>query len=271
MQTKMTLKRWIENRERSGLPCFSHGDVASAFPTASANALSSALSRFCKSKRILAVHRGFYCVIPAHYALSGEVPPFYYIGQLMAWLGKPYYAALLTAASLWGASHQKIMVAQIMTLLPHSSFSILKNHSIDWIYRKRMPEEFIVVRNGETGPIRFSNAELTALDLVRYADQSGGLQFVTDVLGELRESTDFTGAAEGVFRTADMADIQRLGYIFDAVLQDSGQAEVIRSEMIRLGRTIRPVPLLPGGVGPILGENQKWRIRVNMILGEEEQ
>lgn len=258
-----TLKEWIVHRERIGLPCFSHTDAAAAFPNLSPRALDSSLSRFCAGDLLRSPHKGFYCVVPPHYALSADLPPYYYIDQMMQSLGRRYYVALLSAASLWGASHQRVGVVQIMTETPMATTSTRKNPSIDWVFKKHIPEEFVLRKNGENGQISYSNAELTALDLVHYASRAGGISFVATVLAELREATDFSAAGSGVFMIADVTDIQRLGFIYETVLGDSAQADAIHREMLRTGRTVRPALLQPTLHSAVLSANRRWKIKVN--------
>lgn len=266
-----TLKSWISHRERTGCPCFSSRDVAEAYPSRSPNAINAALAHFCATRLVQRVHRGFFCVIPARYSLRGRIPVEYYIGPLMEHLGKPYYVAALSAAAHWGAAHQKVMSTQVMTELPHSSTSVLQNPDICWLYRKRMPEAFLVRENGENGPVRYSNPELTALDLVSRARLAGGLPFVVSVLADLKDSTDFSGAADGIFQAAPIPDVQRLGYIFEAVLRDSAQAAVIRAELRRMGAPLRHVPLSPGADSPVSATDARWKIRVNADLDKEDE
>jgi predicted transcriptional regulator of viral defense system len=265
-----TLKSWIVHRERTGRPCFSSRDVAEAYPSRSPNAVHAALSHFCATGLLQRVHRGFFCVVPARYALRGRIPADYYIGPLMQWLGKPYYVAALSAAAHWGAAHQKVMVTQVMTELPHSSTSGHRNPDIFWLYRKRVPKAFLVRENGENGPLLYSNPVLTALDLVRWAGCSGGISFVASVLDGLRDAIDFSGAADGVFRFVPVPDIQRLGYLFDVVLEDASRAGAIFGELRRLGVFLRPVLLSPGADSPVSGTNPRWKIRVNAAIDWEE-
>ena len=266
----MKIKNWIIDRERTGRPCFSRDEVAGAFPSLSASSIDSSLSRFRSNSLIQAVHRGFYCVIPAHYAYVGKVPPAYYMDELMKWLGKPYYITLLSAAEMFGAAHQKPMVTQIMTELPCFSYSKKKNDSVDWQFRSHVPSQFVLRRNGENGQVAYSNAELTAVDLVRYSHSAGGLSSVATVLAELRETTDFNGAGQGVFKTADLADVQRLGYIYDAILGDGAQSETIHDELITMCRDLKPVVLdlgLPSDGAKI---NRRWKVRVNHKIEVDE-
>ena len=266
----MKIKNWIIARERTGRPCFSRDEVAGAFPSLSASSIDSSLSRFRSNGLIQAVHRGFYCVIPAHYAYVGKVPSAYYMDELMKWLGRPYYIALLSAAEMFGAAHQKPMVTQVMTELPCFSYSKKKNDSVDWQFRSRVPSQFVLRRNGENGQIAYSSAELTAVDLVRYSHSAGGLSSVATVLAELREATHFNGAGQGVFKTVDLADVQRLGYIYDAILGDGAQAETIHDELLTMHRDLKPVVLDPGLSSDGAEINRRWRVKVNQKIEVDE-
>ncbi len=266
----MKIKNWIIDRERTGRPCFSRDEVAGAFPSLSASSIDSSLSRFRSNGLIQAVHRGFYCVIPAHYAYVGKVPSAYYMDELMKWLGRPYYIALLSAAEMFGAAHQKPMVTQVMTELPCFSYSKKKNDSVDWQFRSRVPSPFVLRRNGENGQIAYSSADLTAVDLVRYSHSAGGLSSVATVLAELREATHFNGAGQGVFKTVDLADVQRLGYIYDAILGDGAQAETIHDELLTMHRDLKPVVLDPGLSSNGAEINRRWKVKVNHEIEVDE-
>ena len=266
----MKIKNWIIDRERTGRPCFSRDEVAGAFPSLSASSIDSSLLRFRSNGLIQAVHRGFYCVIPAHYAYVGKVPSAYYMDELMKWLGRPYYMALLSAAEMFGAAHQKPMVTQVMTELPCFSYSKKKNDSVDWQFRSRVPSQFVLRRNGENGQIAYSSAELTAVDLVRYSHSAGGLSSVATVLAELREATHFNGAGQGVFKTVDLADVQRLGYIYDAIMGDGAQAETIHDELLTMHRDLKPVVLDPGLSSNGAEINRRWKVKVNHEIEVDE-
>jgi len=245
------------------MPCFSLEEARSAFPALSSKVLTMSLSRYRAKGIIQSVHKGFFVVIPPQYALQQRVPDSYYVSQLMAHLGKPYYISLLSAASLWGASHQAVMVTHLMTRLPQSSTSSKKNNTLRWFYRREIPSEFLVSKNGETCPIVYSNAELTAIDLVHWANKIGGLSSVATVMAELREATNFQNAAVGVFRTSDLSDIQRLGYLYEVVLGDEEQGEMIYGELKKMPGVIRNVPLLPGCKDGLHRRDGRWHVDVN--------
>lgn len=258
----MTLGSWIREREHLGCPCFSLEDVRVAFPHLSASGLSSALSRYRAKGVIQSVHKGFFVVIPPHCILQGRVPDTYYIDQLMNYLKRPYYLSLLSAASFWGASHQAVMVTHVMTQLPYTSASREKNNSLRWFYRNVIPERLLVTKNSETGTVKYSNAELTAIDLVHWASRIGGLSAIATVLAELRESTHFIGAASGAFLTADTSDVQRLGYLYDVILGDREQADIIYDELRHMSTTLRNVRLIPENQTHPLRRDKRWHIDV---------
>lgn len=262
----MGLRDWIRDREQRGMPCFSLEDIRRAFPEVEPGTLAVALSRYRAKGVIQSVYKGFYVVIPPHYALQKRVPDTYYLSQLMAYLNRPYYISLLSAASFWGASHHAVMLTHVMTALPHLSTSQGKNKTLRWNYRARIPAEFLVVKNGETGPLVYSNPALTALDLVHSAGKVGGLSTVATVLAELREATDFTDAASGLFLTVDTSDVQRLGYIYDEILGDCDQSNLIEHELQKLPTARRNVLLAPGEKAPAFRRNLRWHIDINLEI-----
>lgn len=259
----MRIKEWIINRERVGKPCFSREEVVAAFPSLTVRSINTSLSYFAKKRLVERLHRGFYCVVPAQYALSSNVHPYYYIDDLMAWLNRPYYLSLHSAASLWGAAHQKVMTTQVMTQLPQLNLSSSRNTTIDWFYRKDISSEFLVSKNGENGKLLYSNAELTAIDLIRHAERAGGFSFVSTVLAELKEATDFSNASTGVFRTARTADIQRLGYVYDEILCDHSQSAVIYEQLRAMAGELDSVLLSPTSREEVRKKNGKWKVMVN--------
>lgn len=52
--------------------------------------------------------------------------------------------------------------------------------------RKEIPSEFLCTKNGEAGPVAYSNAELMALDLIQYEQHAGGYSVVATMLEELQ-------------------------------------------------------------------------------------
>lgn len=266
----MKLSEWIRHREITGKPCFSFSDVTSAFADMSEQQLLNSLSRYVRSKRLALVARGFYCIIPPQYALQGLVPPSYYVDQLMSYIGKPYYVGLLSAAAFWGAAHQRPQQFSIMTTYPRYSRSSDRNNMLIWFYRTEIPEKFLLTKNTETSCVKYSNAELTAIDLVQFEQHIGGLSRAATVLSELLENTNFRGAHDTLFNFTTVATVQRLGYIVDEILEERGQADIIYNELKLYSNHFRYCWLSTKHDKKKSAISEKWKLYINTEIEPDE-
>lgn len=222
---KMNISDWIHSREIRGRATFSVADVKDAFAERPSKSINTELSRQVSRGRVQSVYRGFYVIVPVQYQLKGVIPPAYYVDGLMEYVGKPYYLGLLSAAAMHGATHQRAMKTQVMTVVPRIK-APGKNSLLDWNYRQEIPEAFVVKKNAEIGTLRYSGPELTAVDLVQFASHVGGYQRVATVLAELMDSVDMEKAGE-LLRFTTVATIQRLGYLLECVLSRQDQADAL--------------------------------------------
>ena len=210
----MNISDWIHSREIRGRATFSIADVKDAFAERPSKSINTELSRQVSRGRVQSVYRGFYVIVPVQYQLKGVIPPAYYVDGLMEYVGKPYYLGLLSAAAMHGASHQRTMKTQVMTVL------------LDWNYRQEIPEAFVMKKNAEIGTLRYSGPELTAVDLVQFASHVGGYQRVATVLAELMDSVDMGKVGE-LLPFTTVATIQRFGYLLEYVLSRQDQADAL--------------------------------------------
>ena len=186
-----TVREWVAGEEIIGHSSFSYAEVCAALPHYSKQVVSTELSRLVRAGIVQIVHRRFYVTIPTKYKKAGVVPPRYYIDSLLRYLKKPYYMSLLSAAEMHGAAHQMPQIDFVSTTRPCFTTSARLNPYIRWVYRTPVPDEFICVKNGDGGPIRYSSPELTAFELVQYEHLVGGLSSVATVLAELVDCIDF--------------------------------------------------------------------------------
>lgn len=222
---KMNISDWIHGREIRGKATFSIVDVKDAFAERPSKSINTELSRQVSRGRVQSVYRGFYVIVPVQYQLKGVIPPVYYVDDLMDYVGKPYYVGLLSAAAMHGATHQRAMKTQVMTVLPRIKASG-KNSLLDWSYRQQIPEAFVMKKNAEIGTLRYSGPELTAVDLVQFASHVGGYQRVATVLAELMDSVDM-GKVDELLPFTTVATVQRLGYLLECVLSRQDQADAL--------------------------------------------
>lgn len=265
----MTLREWIRKREITGFPTFSFEDTLLAFPDRSRQVLLNAIQREKKCGRIYSPYKSFYVIVPVHYVTRGSVPPAYYMDSLMHCLGKRYYMGLLSAATFLGAAHQRSQKDYVFVEKP-----VLKGFAgpsdVKVYGLSRFPFDYTVTRNGECGIVRYSNAELTACDLVQNASAIGGHSVVATILRELLESVDFHGTAEGVFSCFSSAVIQRLGYLVEEVLGDSVHGGVIYDEWRKMPVARRTILLNADRRTENAPISERWKIVVNEIVEEDD-
>ena len=183
-------------------------------------AFLDAAERLQRRKALLNPRQGFYVVVPPQYASWGAPPPAWYIDALMRREGQAYYVGLLKAAELHGATHQAVMEFQVITAkrLPR----IRAGRSlIVFYFRKDMKAVTAGIedRKTDTGTMKMSSAALTALDLLRYPQASGGIDNVVTVLSDLRQEIDPEQLA-ALSAVVERPVVQRLGYLLDHIDHD---------------------------------------------------
>ena len=135
----------------------------------------------------------------------------------MRWEQEAYYVALLKAAELHGATHQAVMQFQVVCGKRLSEIRAGRSEVV-FYYRKEMsaPLTGVEGRKTDTGTMKVSSAALTALDLLRYPQASGGIDNVATVLAELApaiEPHELASLSAHVERSV----VQRVGYLLDCV------------------------------------------------------
>ncbi len=178
-------------------------------------AFLDAAERLQRRKALLNPRQGFYVVVPPQYASWGAPPPAWYIDALMRREGQAYYVGLLKAAELHGATHQAVMEFQVVTAkrLPR----IRAGRSLIVFYFRKDMEAVsggIEERKTDTGTMKVSSAALTALDLLRYPQASGGIDNIATVLSDLRQKIDPEQLAV-LSVVVERPVVQRLGHLLD--------------------------------------------------------
>lgn len=227
----------------------------------SVGAVRAALRRLKAKGEIADPHRGFYVVVPPEYRRLGCLPAEQFIGQLMEHLGEPYYVALLSAAELHGAAHQRPQALQAIVRTNRRAISCGQVR-IQFVARKDMETTPTVDKNTPRGRLRVASPEATALELVGYADQCGGLDNVAAVLGELVESIDAEKLVAAA-RVSPIAWTQRLGYLLD-VTEHRDLAEGLLPHVREHARFVAPLVRAKPKTGAERVE--RWRLAVNAAV-----
>ncbi len=228
------------------------------------NALKSALRRAAGKKRIAAIRRGFYVIIPNEYLRSGILPPHLFVDDLMNFIGLPYYVALASAGALYGAAHQQILAFQVMIPEPRRDI-IVNGLTIRFFVKKCFPARGLTRHKTDTGYLTVSSPELTAIDLVAYEKRIGGLNRIVTILADLQRKLNPAKLLNEAERYSSIVYAQRLGYLLEAVDSRSKQTSNLAAWINSQAPPY--TPLEPGFGGGNGTRNGRWKLIVNTEIG----
>jgi len=251
---------FIEGLQGGGRYSFTDAEARETV-AASARAVAEALRRLRVARRIATPRRGFNVIVPPEYREPGCPPASWFIDDLMRFVGRPYYVALLTAAAAYGAAHQQPMRFQVVTDRPMRPAEAGRVR-IDFHVNRSAETVPVTQAQTDTGYMRVSTPDVTAFDLVRFAAAAGGLSNVATVLADLAESLQ--ADALRVLATArPTPQIQRLGFLLDLVGQQQ-LADPLARELA--SRRVRPIPLAPGLPTGTVRATAPWRVVPNETI-----
>nr|WP_294901359.1 type IV toxin-antitoxin system AbiEi family antitoxin [uncultured Pedobacter sp.] len=233
------LDQFINEQRSEGKYAFSLAEVRNKFEQ-SDEAIKKALQRLKKKKEIALVRNEFYVVITPEYRSKGILPPSLFIAELMKFLERDYYVGLLNAASYYGAAHQQPQSFSVITMKPSLRNINSNNLKINFYTKKAWAKDDIVQKKVDTGYINVSSAELTALDLVNYFEQVGGLNRVATVLEELCESINPDKMLDVAKRYVPITAVQRLGFLLEVILNRRDLSDLIKKHL----KTMNYFPVL---------------------------
>ena len=237
---RTTLAPWVDDLQARGRYWFTRDEALAATGLA-APALQAALRRLRQKLRVASPRQGFHVIVPLEHREAGAPPASWWIDALMQAVGQPYHVGLLSAAALHGAAHQQPQEFQVVTDGPTRPLQAGRVRVAFHMSRRLVATPVVSVQT-ETGAMRVSSPEATALELVRFASASGGLGHVATVLQELAEDLDPDLLADAA-RAFAPPDVQRLGYLLAALGHDA-LADAVASALT--GRRRRPVLLVTG-------------------------
>jgi predicted transcriptional regulator of viral defense system len=193
----------------------------------SAGAAVAALTRLRRDGLLFSPTRGLYVMIEPRYRSWGAVPAVDFIDPLMRALGRGYYVSLLSAAELYGASHQRPAVFQVMVdrQVGDRDFGRVR---LRFHLSSRLGAVPTILRNSATGQFHAAAPATVCLDLATRPNDAGGLDNVATVLSELVSQTslqaqELVGAAVAY----PVASLRRLGWLLELV-ESQIDLEVLR-------------------------------------------
>lgn len=204
---------WLNQRAMRGKSFFTKDDFEGAFDNITEGSRAVALSRLVEGGWIVSPWQNFYVIVPIQYKLKGEVPPSYYIDELMRFLGRKYYVSLLTAAGLHGAGHQRTMSFFVTVDGAPLRNAVRSGTKLLMFQKKDIDLRFTKEVRTEGGYMNVSSPLMTALDLVQDERKVGGLSRVAEVLYELAETLELNDEQLELIRQYGGPILQRCGYL----------------------------------------------------------
>lgn len=219
------------------------------------------LQRAREARKMVSVTKGAWVPVPPEYRKAGAPPAIEYIDPMMRHLGHPYYVGFLSAARLYGASHQAPMALQVATP------ALLRNRRIgssriEFIRRTATADRPTQQHNVPTGRVTVATPAVVVYDLVESPQQGAGLGNVSTVIGDLLDNEMVDEQALVDLAAAyPMRVVQRVGYLIEYMADEIGSPV----EFDRLAELVRANGWTPlDSHRNADGErDQRWRVVVN--------
>jgi predicted transcriptional regulator of viral defense system len=232
-------------------------------------ALSAALARATKRRRVLSPRHGFYIILRPEDWVAGAPDPVRWIDALMRHQRLAYRISLLRAAAFHGASHQASMVFQVV--VPRQLRPIeIGRHRLQFVFQspavfaKTNRPEWLGRIKSDAGFATVAGVELTLFDSTRYLRKSSGLSGVAQIVLDIGAQ-----AKPRILRALaphhEGATVRRLGYLLDQL----GHARQARALEGFVQDQKNFVPLNPGQVAAwrrgarAPKVDARWKIVVN--------
>jgi predicted transcriptional regulator of viral defense system len=256
---KFSVRNYIDQLQSKGRYTFIKSELTQK-PGLSIAAIELSLNRLLKKHRIAMIRQGFYIIVPLEYQPNGILPASWFIHQLMEYLELPYYVALLSAAAIHGAAHQKPQEFHVITNKSLRTIHV-RGQRIRFFKKSDLDMEIGLEQiKTENGYIKTSVPERTALDLIHYVRQIGGLNRAATVLEELSEKINSSRLLKNAQKEKSLCYVQRLGFIMDLL-----GFEHLTEKLNGWLKARKPAKTLLDPTSAINSEafNPKWRLYVN--------
>lgn len=230
---------FIESRMGLGRVAFSMTDLMKETGL-SAIAAKRQLSRLRGKAVRVSPRQPFFLIVAPEHRSMGAPPAIWWLEDYFAWLGRPYYLALQSAASSFGSNPQALQVTQVMT---DRSFRALKVGRVQVRFFvkhgvARTPTQQLAQA---VAPLRISTPEVTAFDLIRYATRIGGIERAVETIRPLLPLLRARELNHVLEAENEIATAQRLGF----VLEVCGVKRLAQTVYDWLPKKPAPVPLSP--------------------------
>jgi predicted transcriptional regulator of viral defense system len=260
----MNFSEYINDLVKHGKCSFTVQQAQSAL-NKSAEAIYSSAKHLLIKSELASPAKGFYVIVPPEYQVLGCLPAEHFIPYLIEYWQCPYYVGLLTAARYHGATHQAVQVFQIMIEGRSRPPILCGKVKIRFITNRHLAETPVQTISTAKSMLKVSTPEGTAMDLLNYPHQAGGLNHIATILAELRESMKPGGLLALTETQSTLAWKQRLGYLLEIV--DAPELADVLKKYLAHQKRVDYIPLMPGLEESIESpRNATWKIIENATV-----
>jgi hypothetical protein len=190
----------------------------------------------------------FFLIISPEHRVMGAPPANWWLQDYFNWLGRPYYLALQSAASLFGSNPQALQVTQAMTDQPCRAIKVGRV-AVQFFVKRGIARTPTQQAEGAVAPLFVSTPEATAYDLVRYARSIGGIERAAETIRPLLPLLRVRELKGVLDAESKPAFAQRLGLVMEAC-GNRFLAKAVRDWL--------PDKLTPVTLSPMKGKRDKF-------------
>ena len=279
----LTIRKWIQSLEEKGIYSFSMQELKEVFPLLKEKTILNTLGTLKKQEKLLPLWNGIYSIVrfvdignaTDNRAIREEGKPYFYIETLMQHLKREYYVALLSAVEVHLSPKEALQANEItvITSLPPLRDSFRGQGKIRYFVKKDIKNLREIGVKRKTLPfsikertLRVASLELTAVDLLLYEKEIGGIQKAVEVIQRIKKHLSWQELPKEVIFSTPVSIFQRLGYILSFIKEEE-LAEGLKERVLSTGKKIRRT-LLKTDVPEKGGEPfcPIWKIVVNIPL-----
>jgi predicted transcriptional regulator of viral defense system len=202
----------------------------------------------------------------AEYRMTPPVPAEQFVDATMRHLGVGYYVGWLSAAGLWGASHQAVMATQV-AVSRRTRARTVGGSRLVFRERSRLADVPVVRRDGRWAGFLVSTPEATALDVADDVAFSGGLDNAVTVIAELAEEAGLdAGRVAALASLFPAAAARRVGWVIETFTDGAQGLDELAA--VAAAASASPSRLSPyhADSGPL---DRRWMLRLNADTGRE--
>ena len=279
----LTIRKWIQSLEEKGIYSFSMQELKEVFPLLKEKTILNTLGTLKKQGKLLPLWNGIYSIVrfvdignaTDNKAIREEGKPYFYIETLMQHLKREYYVALLSAVEVHLSPKEALQANEItvITSLPPLRDSFRGQGKIRYFVKKDIKNLREIGVKRKTLPfsikertLRVASLELTAVDLLLYEKEIGGIQKAVEVIQRIKKHLSWQELPTEVILSTPVSIFQRLGYVLSFIKEEE-LAERLKERVLSTGKKFRRT-LLKTDVPEKGGEPfcPIWKIVVNISL-----